>query len=419
MKESLNPLENARYQIRKACEILKLEDSVYELLKDPYRVIEINIPVKMDDGSIKVFKGYRSQHNNAMGPTKGGLRFREDVNLDEVKALSIWMTFKCQVTNLPYGGGKGGIIVDPKKLSEGELERLSRGFVDGMYKYLGEDFDVPAPDVNTNGKIMSWMADEFNKLTGKNQIGTFTGKPVEFGGSLGRTEATGYSVALSAKKAAENMNLKNPTVALQGFGNVGSYTMKFLIDHNMTVKYIMEYNNEYGVYAIYKEDGFDFDECFEISQTNEKDFTKIKGAKRISNDEFFGADVDILIPAALENAITKSNVDSIKAKIIVEGANGPITKDADEILNERNVVVVPDILANSGGVTVSYFEWVQNKMGYYWSEEEVMDKEFKLIDKSYDEIWNLSRKLNISFRQAAYVNSIKKISKTMKLRGWY
>ena len=348
MTETLNPLENARYQIKKACEILKLDDSVYELLKDPYRVIEINIPVKMDDGSMKVFKGYRSQHNNAMGPTKGGLRFREDVNLDEVKALSIWMTFKCQVTNLPYGGGKGGIIVDPSKLSEGELERLSRGFVDGMYKYLGEDFDIPAPDVNTNGKIMSWMADEYNKLTGTNQIGTFTGKPIEFGGSLGRTEATGFSVALSAKKAVLNLDkkLEETTVALQGLGNVGIYTLKYVLEHGMKVKYIMEYNKQRGVFAI-------------------------------------------------------------------------ITKDADEILNEKNVVIVPDILANSGGVTVSYFEWVQNKAGYYWSEEEVKDKEYQLIDKSFDEIWALSKKLNITLRQAAYVNSIKKISNTMKIRGWY
>lgn len=421
MTETLNPLENARYQIKKACEILKLDDSVYELLKDPYRVIEINIPVRMDDGSMKVFKGYRSQHNNAMGPTKGGLRFREDVNLDEVKALSIWMTFKCQVTNLPYGGGKGGIIVDPSKLSEGELERLSRGFVDGMYKYLGEDFDIPAPDVNTNGKIMSWMADEYNKLTGTNQIGTFTGKPIEFGGSLGRTEATGFSVALSAKNAVLNLNkkLEETTVALQGLGNVGIYTLKYVLEHGMKVKYIMEYNKQRGVFAIYKKDGFNFDECFKISQTKEKDFASIEGCEVISTEDFFSADVDVIIPAALENAITTENVNLIKAGIIVEGANGPITKDADEILNEKNVVIVPDILANSGGVTVSYFEWVQNKAGYYWSEKEVRDKEYQLINKSFDEIWELSEKLNITLRQAAYVHSIKKISETMKIRGWY
>ena len=421
MKEVLNPLENARYQIKKACEILKLDDCVYELLKEPYRVIEVNIPVKMDDGSIKVFKGYRSQHNNAMGPTKGGLRFRDDVNLDEVKALSIWMTFKCQVTDLPYGGGKGGIIVDPSKLSEGELERLSRGFVDAMYKYLGEDFDIPAPDVNTNGQIMSWMIDEYNKLVGSNKFGTFTGKPLEVGGSLGRTEATGYSVALTAKKAAENINMdvKKATVAVQALGNVGIYALKYIEEYGMTIKYIMEYSKKDGVVAFYKESGFTFEECSKIAATEDKDFLSIDGAKKISNEEFFKADVDILIPAALENAITCENVDDIKAKIIVEGANGPVAKDSDEILSERDVIIVPDILANSGGVTVSYFEWVQNKMGYYWSEEDVLDKEHKLIEKSFDEIWDLSQNLNITLRQAAYVKAIKKISETMKLRGWY
>ena len=268
---------------------------------------------------------------------------------------------------------------------------------------------------------MSWMADEYNKLTGTNQMGTFTGKPIEFGGSLGRTEATGFSVALSAKKAVLNLNkkLEETTVALQGLGNVGIYTLKYVLEHGMKVKYIMEYNKQRGVFAIHKEDGFNFEECYEIAQTKEKDFASIEGCEVISNEDFFAADVDVIIPAALENAITTENVNSIKAKIIVEGANGPITKDADEILNEKNVVIVPDILANSGGVTVSYFEWVQNKAGYYWSEEEVRDKEYQLINKSFDEIWELSEKLNITLRQAAYVHSIKKISETMKIRGWY
>ena len=238
---------------------------------------------------------------------------------------------------------------------------------------------------------------------------------------MGRTEDTGFSVALSAKKAVLNLNkkLEETTVAIQGLGNVGIYTLKYVLEHGMKVKYIMEYNKQRGVFAIHKEDGFNFEECYEISQTKEKDFASIEGCEVISNEDFFAADVDVLIPAALENAITTENVNSIKAKIIVEGANGPITKDADEILNEKNVVIVPDILANSGGVTVSYFEWVQNKAGYYWSEEEVRDKEYYLINKSFDEIWELSEKLNITLRQAAYVHSIKKISKTMKIRGWY
>lgn len=420
MSGEYNPLESARLEIRKACELLGLDPAVYELLKEPKRVIEVSIPVKMDDGSLKVFKGYRSAHNDAVGPNKGGIRYHPGVNLDEVKALSVWMTFKACITGIPYGGGKGGVTVDPADLSEGELERLSRGYVRAMYKYLGEKIDVPAPDVNTSGKIMAWMADEYNLLSGEQNLGVFTGKPVEFGGSKGRTEATGFGVAVIAREAAKKhgIDMEGAKVGVQGFGNVGSFTVKNLEKLGAHVTSILEYDREVGEYAIYRDSGFSFEELEEMKEKNGT-LRGIENAVEISVEDFWKAKYDILVPAALENAINEDNAGKINAKLICEAANGPITPEADKILKEKNIVVTPDVLTNAGGVTVSYFEWVQNLYGYYWTDEEVYQKEEEMMVDAFNAIWEVAEDQKISMREAAYVYSIKKLAHVMKLRGWY
>ncbi|HGM3186498.1 TPA: NAD-specific glutamate dehydrogenase [Clostridioides difficile] len=418
--KDVNVFEMAQSQVKNACDKLGMEPAVYELLKEPMRVIEVSIPVKMDDGSIKTFKGFRSQHNDAVGPTKGGIRLHQNVSRDEVKALSIWMTFKCSVTGIPYGGGKGGIIVDPSTLSQGELERLSRGYIDGIYKLIGEKVDVPAPDVNTNGQIMSWMVDEYNKLTGQSSIGVITGKPVEFGGSLGRTAATGFGVAVTAREAAAKLgiDMKKAKIAVQGIGNVGSYTVLNCEKLGGTVVAMAEWCKSEGSYAIYNENGLDGQAMLDYMKEH-GNLLNFPGAKRISLEEFWASDVDIVIPAALENSITKEVAESIKAKLVCEAANGPTTPEADEVFAERGIVLTPDILTNAGGVTVSYFEWVQNLYGYYWSEEEVEQKEEIAMVKAFESIWKIKEEYNVTMREAAYMHSIKKVAEAMKLRGWY
>ena len=413
-----NVFENAQAQVKKACEKLGMEPNVYELLKEPQRVLEVNIPVKMDDGSIKVFKGFRSQHNDAVGPTKGGVRFHPNVSLEEVKALSIWMTFKCSVTGIPYGGGKGGIIVDPASLSQGELERLSRGYIDGIYKLIGEKVDVPAPDVGTNGQVMSWMVDEYNKLTGSSNIGVITGKPVDFGGSLGRNEATGFGVAVTAREAAKKLgiDMKEAKLAVQGFGNVGAFTVKNLQKLGGTVVAVAEWCPEHGPYVVYDENGLDFQAMWDYraEHKNLYDF-----AKRISMEEFWALDVDILVPAALENAITADVAETINAKLVCEAANGPTTPEADEVLARKGIVLTPDILTNAGGVTVSYFEWVQNLYGYYWTEADVEAKEEEAMVKAFNALWSIKEEFNVTMRESAYMHSVRRVAKAMKLRGWY
>lgn len=415
-----NVFEMAQAQVKNACDKLGMEPQVYELLKEPRRVIEVNIPVKMDDGSIKVFKGWRSQHNDAVGPTKGGIRFHPNVSLEEVKALSIWMTFKCSVTGIPYGGGKGGIIVDPSELSQGELERLSRGYIEGIYKLIGEKVDVPAPDVNTNGQIMSWMVDEYNKLTGVSAIGTLTGKPLEFGGSLGRNEATGFGVAVTAREAAKKLgiDMKKAKIAVQGFGNVGAYTVKNIEKLGGKVVAIAEWCKEVGPYAIYNEDGLDFKAMMDY-RAEKGNLVDFPGSKRIDMDEFWSADVDIMVPAALENSIDGRVAEMIKAKLVCEAANGPTTPEGDEVLNRRGIVLTPDILTNAGGVTVSYFEWVQNLYGYYWSEKEVEEKEEIAMVNAFEALWKIKEEYNVTVRESAYMHSVKKVAQAMKLRGWY
>ena len=415
-----NVFEMAQAQVKNACDKLGMEPQVYELLKEPRRVIEVNIPVKMDDGSIKVFKGYRSQHCDAVGPTKGGIRFHPNVSLEEVKALSIWMTFKCSVTGIPYGGGKGGIIVDPSELSEGELERLSRGYIDGIYKLIGEKVDVPAPDVNTNGKIMSWMVDEYNKLVGVSSIGVLTGKPVEFGGSLGRNEATGYGVAVTVRESAKKMgiDMTHAKIAVQGFGNVGAFTVKNIQKLGGTVVAVAEWAKEVGPYAIYKEDGLDFQAMWDY-RAEKGNLVDFPGSKMISMGEFWSAQVDVVVPAALENSIDAAVAEKIQAKLVCEAANGPTTPEGDEVLNRKGIILTPDILTNAGGVTVSYFEWVQNLYGYYWSEAEVEAKEDEAMVKAFEALWAIKEEYGVTMRESAYMHSVKRVATAMKLRGWY
>ncbi|HPT94095.1 MAG TPA: Glu/Leu/Phe/Val dehydrogenase [Limnochordia bacterium] len=415
MTQTLNPFENAQKQIKAACDKLGASPAVYEILKQPMQTFEVAIPVTMDDGTVRTFIGYRSQHNNAIGPFKGGIRFHQGVTMDEVKALSMWMTFKCGVVGLPYGGGKGGVVVDPNSLSQGELERLARGYARAIAPIIGEKTDIPAPDVGTNGQVMAWMVDEYQKITGRFTPGVFTGKPVSFHGSLARTEATGYGVAWIARHAADRIGLElsGARVALQGFGNVGSYAAKYIAEQGVRIVAIADHTA-----GLYNSSGFDIDALFEYVKAN-KVIKGFPGAEReFPKEEIVNWDVDILLPCALENVITVENAAGVKAKLVVEGANGPTTPEAEQILTEKGILVVPDILANSGGVIVSYFEWVQNLMGYSWSFDEVQAKQRSVMFKAFNEIWDLKEEYKVDMRTAAYMISIKRIADAMKLRGW-
>ena len=415
-KETLNPFEIARKQVKTACDRLNADPAVYEILKSPQRVLEVTFPVKLDNGTVKTFTGYRSQHNNAVGPYKGGVRFHPNVNLDEVKALSIWMTIKCCVAGIPYGGGKGGITLDPRDYSEAELERIARAYSEAISPLIGEKIDIPAPDVNTNGKIMSWMVDAYENIVKKSAPGVFTGKPVEFGGSLARTEATGYGVNFAAVQALEKLgkDVKGATYAIQGFGNVGYHTGYYA--HQSGAKVVAVSTVDV---AIYNENGLDMEALFKEFQ--EKGFITNEAGygKEISNAELLALDVDVLAPCALENQLTSENAGKVRAKIVVEGANGPTTPEADAILRQNGVLVVPDILANCGGVVVSYFEWVQNLQGYYWEFDEVQEKETVVLRRAFRDIWNLAQEYDVDLRTASYMMSIRRVEKAMKLRGWY
>ena len=415
-KETLNPFEIARKQVKTACDRLNADPAVYEILKSPQRVLEVTFPVKLDNGTVKTFTGYRSQHNNAVGPYKGGVRFHPNVNLDEVKALSIWVTIKCCVAGIPYGGGKGGITLDPRDYSETELERIARPYSEAISPLIGEKIDIPAPDVNTNGKIMSWMVDAYENVVKKSAPGVFTGKPVEFGGSLARTEATGYGVNFAAVQALEKLgkDVKGATYAIQGFGNVGYHTGYYA--HQSGAKVVAVSTVDV---AIYNENGLDMEALFKEFQ--EKGFITNEAGygKEISNAELLALDVDVLAPCALENQLTSENAGKVRAKIVVEGANGPTTPEADAILRQNGVLVVPDILANCGGVVVSYFEWVQNLQGYYWEFDEVQEKETVVLRRAFRDIWNLAQEYDVDLRTASYMMSIRRVEKAMKLRGWY
>ena len=416
VKETLNPFEIAQKQVKTACDRLNADPAVFEILKKPQRVLEVNFPVKLDNGTVENFTGYRSQHNNAVGPYKGGVRFHPNVNMDEVKALSIWMTIKCCVAGIPYGGGKGGITLDPRNYSEAELERIARAYSEAISPLIGEKIDIPAPDVNTNGKIMSWMVDAYENVVKHSAPGVFTGKPVEFGGSLARTEATGYGVNFAAVQALEKLgkDVKGATYAIQGFGNVGYHTGYYA--HKAGAKIVAVSTVDV---AIYNENGLDMEAI--IKEFQEKGFITNEAGygKEISNAELLALDVDVLAPCALENQLTSENAGKVRAKIVVEGANGPTTPEADVILRQNGVLVVPDILANCGGVVVSYFEWVQNLQGYYWEFDEVQEKETIVLRRAFRDIWNLAQEYDVDLRTASYMMSIRRVEKAMKLRGWY
>ncbi len=403
---NVNPFDSARAQLEAAAKIANLDKNLVERLKNHDRIVEVAIPVKMDSGEQQIFKGFRAQHNNARGPYKGGIRYHEQVNLDEVRALSFWMSFKNAVVNVPFGGGKGGIIVDPKILSQSELEKLSRGFVQKLYPLFGPEFDVPAPDVNTNGQIMGWMLDEYQKMTGNKSLATFTGKSLDNGGSQGREEATGFGGGYVFEEVVNSKVVdlpKGASIAIQGFGNVATFFAKAA--EKLGYKVVALSDSKGG---IYNSQGLDFEKVLEHKKSSGalKDFM---GSQNISNEELLELPVDVLVPAALENVLTKDNADKIKAKLIIEMANGPTTPEADEIFTKKNIVVIPDILANSGGVCTSYFEWYQNMKHETWNKTEVLEKLSKQIKQAFVDVWEKQKKYQTTFRNAAYVLAAKRI----------
>jgi glutamate dehydrogenase len=405
-----NPFENAMKQLEKAASISNLDQGVKDILSAPDRVIEIAIPVKMDDGSTKVFTGYRSQYNDSLGPYKGGIRYHWNVSKDEVKALSFWMMVKCATVNIPMGGGKGGVIVNPKEMSEGELERLSRGYVQKLWRNIGSDKDVPAPDVYTTPQIMGWMRNEYEKIIGKDDPGVITGKTIEDGGSEVRGYSTAQGGAYCVDELAKKLSLtpSETTVAIQGFGNAGSFMAKIL--YKMGYK-IVAASDSRG--AIHNAEGFDPEKVSAWKKEN-RTVVGFEGTTEISNEEILELDVDILVPAALENVITKENAGNIKAKAIVELANGPTTPDADELLKEKGIVIVPDVLANAGGVTVSYFEWDQNVKGEHWAEPDVLKKLEDIMRTAFAEVWETKEKHAIDMRTAAFVKAIERVAAKLK-----
>ncbi|SFJ68060.1 glutamate dehydrogenase [Halobacillus dabanensis] len=415
MTHDQNPYEIVKDLLKESVSRLGLHENIYHLLKKPTRVFEVSIPVRMDDGRIENFTGYRSQHLDILGPTKGGIRFHPAVNLDEVKALSVWMSLKSAIIDLPLGGGKGGVIVDPEKLSERELEVLSRNYIKSITPIIGPQKDIPAPDVNTNPKVMGWMIDEFDQLRGYNIPGMLTGKPVVLGGSLGRLEATGRGVVFTIREACKvlGIDLGEATAAIQGFGNVGSMTAKFL--HELGVKIVAVTDAKGG---IYKEDGLDIPDLLAFTNKGENYASNYEKAEPINNEEMFALPVDILIPAAVENQITKETAPNIKAKILAEAANGPTTPDGDEILEEKGIFVIPDILCNAGGVTVSYFEWVQNNMNYYWKVDEINQQLEEKMLAGFEKVIKMREEKDCRMRDAAYMVGISHLVKAMDARGW-
>jgi glutamate dehydrogenase (NAD(P)+) len=410
-----NPFEVALRQLDECAAILKLDPSVHAMLRMPMREFHVSLPVRMDNGTIRVFQGFRVQYNDARGPTKGGIRFHPDETIDTVRALAAWMTWKCSLLDLPLGGAKGGVICNPKELSAGELERLSRIYIDRIWQYIGPEDDVPAPDVYTTPQIMAWMMDEYSKRCGRNQFGVITGKPLAVGGSAGRDEATGRGGMYIIRRAANDyrINLRKATVAVQGFGNAGFALANLLrASHGSRIMAISDskggITSEYGVepMAVFEH---------KASTGSVVDFPN---SRPISNEELLELDVDILVPAALENVITEENAPRIRAKIVAELANGPSTPEADAILHRNGVVVIPDILCNAGGVTVSYFEMVQNAYMFYWDESQIQQHLDKKMTDAYLAVLDASRKYNVTMRQAAYVVAVERVVETMKTRGW-
>lgn len=421
--------EECLRQIEKTCEIInkinggceqpvcsnKIGLSCHELdiLKAPKRIIEVSVPVKMDDGRLKIFTAFRVQHNNVRGPFKGGLRYHPSVDLDEVKSLAFWMTIKCAVADIPYGGAKGGITVDPSKLSQGELERLTRGYIRAMADFIGPDKDIPAPDINTNAQVMAWMMDEYSSIRGCNEPAVVTGKPIEIGGSLGRGTATGRGGFFVLQNIIKKLDFDNRDIkiAVQGFGNVGMNFAHIADAHGYKIVAVADLKG-----GIYSNDGLNIEQVIEHKEKTGS-VVGFADSKDISNKELLELPVEILVPAAIENVINKDNAERIKAELIMELANGPITFEAGEILNKKGKVIIPDVLANSGGVVVSYFEWVQNIRHFYWDLEKVNDRLLEKMNMATDIVWKYSKEYKIDMRSAAYFVAIEKLVKAFKIRG--
>jgi glutamate dehydrogenase (NAD(P)+) len=411
-----NPFESMMSRFNVAADLLGLDEDTYNVLKTPTRQIIVSLPVTMDNGRIHVFEGYRVIHSTILGPSKGGIRYDLDVNIDEVKALAAWMTWKCAVVDLPYGGAKGGIICDPKSMSRGELERLTRAYTLSLNDVFGQDKDIPAPDMGTGPQEMAWLMDEYSKSQGMTVNAVVTGKPLVLGGSLGRVEATGRGVMVSAFAAMEKLKMipSKTSCAVQGFGNVGSNAARLLFERGIIVKAVSDISGAY-----WNDKGLDIQAMLAYAAKNNKTLEGFPGAERISNEDLITSKVDLLVPAAKEDVITLENAGKIQAKLIVEGANGPTNAKADAIINEKGIMVVPDILANAGGVTVSYFEWVQNRLGYKWTLDRVNRRSDRIMKEAFDRVFAAASQHKVAMRIGAYVVAIDKVAQTYKFRGGF
>jgi len=411
-----SPFDSMMERFRFAAEILQLDDGMFQYLASPVKQVIVSVPIVMDDGKIKVFEGFRVIHDNVLGPSKGGIRFAPDVNLDEIKALAAWMTWKCAVVNVPFGGAKGGIRCNPKELSKGELERLTRRYTANLLEVFGPDRDIPAPDMNTDEQVMAWIMDTYSMNSLKTETAVVTGKPIILGGSQGRKEATGRGVVTVTLAALSKMGLmpNKTSVVVQGFGNVGSVSAKLMFEQGAKVIAISDISGGY-----YNKDGIDIPDAIQYITDNNRSLEGYPKADPISNDELLQLTCDVLIPAAKEDQINRENAHKINAKIVSEGANGPVTANADSILENNGVMVIPDILANAGGVTVSYFEWVQDRQGYFWTEERVNRRLNRMMRTAFDNLYGVAEQHNITLRQAAYVYAIDRVAETLKLRGIY
>ena len=399
-----------------AAKLMNMSEDVATILRSPIKQVKVSLPVMMDSGKIQVFEGYRIVHSTVLGPSKGGIRYAMDVNQDEVMALAAWMSFKCAVANLPYGGAKGGIKCDPRTMSVGELERLTRAYASSMKDVFGVNKDIPAPDMGTSGREMAWILDEFNKVTGEDSPGVITGKPIVIGGSLGRDAATGRGVMVNTLAALKKMRLnpKEVSAAVQGFGNVGSHAARLLSEQGIKIVAIGDHTATF-----YNEKGIDVKAALEYAAKNGRVLKGFTGGTVIGSNDILTCKCDVLVPAALQNVISEEIAHNIQAKLIVEGANGPTMPEADAVLNDKKIIVVPDILANSGGVTVSYFEWVQNKAGYYWSENEVNTKHDEKMEIAFSSVWDNAATFKTSMRIAAYITALQKIEQGVQLKGNY
>ncbi len=421
MPEELDPFRISQIQLDGAAALMGLDEEALAILREPRRIVTVNIPVRMRDGKTKLFTGFRVLYNDARGPGKGGIRFHPEENVDTVKALSAWMTWKCSLANIPFGGAKGGVICDPKSMNQYELENLSRGYIRAVSRFIGPKIDVPAPDVYTTPQIMAWMMDEYNTIVGRSEPGVITGKPVEIGGSEGRFDSTamGGMYVLRETARLKKLDLKNAKIAIQGFGNAGKFA--FQIASTLSKAKVVAITDSQG--GVYAESGLDYGKLVSLKEKT-GNLEGYKGGRKITNKELLELDVDVLIPAAIENQITKSNADKIEAGIVLELANGPVTPDADRILFERGIMDMPDFLVNSGGVIVSYFEWAQDMDGYFWDEKDVYGRLDRIITNSFNEVVKTQKEYaakgkKITPRDAAYIVAVGRVAAAMKLRGWY